>query len=332
MALFSGQKCTLCGVTMGDSDQLFANGPCFGIGSLALLNDSVVHWDCYAKWRHRARFARRLFGHCRRTSGCDSYWGVALADDHVLVTVNPDERVSEIDVMQADTGSSLRIALTEWKDWLACAWRESCHHDIEREALARVLPSLRSRLPTAEDVVAAAGVNMEAGVSSAPCSPEELVDDDDVSREILSYLGRRDAAAAVVSAAGEDAGAESAVAPGRAVTGVTCPACGFQALPAGYGSYEFCDVCDWEDDGVQLGNPTTGHGANTQSLAEAQAAILRRIPLGCMTHGEYRRDPCWRPLNAAELAEADARRAVEPWHAPAVVARTDAYWLQSRAA
>jgi hypothetical protein len=48
-------------------------------------------------------------------------------------------------------------------------WFEGCHHEIEREALAAVLPLLRSKLPTAEAVVTAAGMVMHAksGLASA---------------------------------------------------------------------------------------------------------------------------------------------------------------------
>jgi uncharacterized Zn finger protein (UPF0148 family) len=49
-----------------------------------------------------------------------------------------------------------------------------------------------------------------------------------------------------------------------------CPACGFRVFARGYGSYEVCPICDWEDDGVQLANPTSGGGANAESLADMQ--------------------------------------------------------------
>src|SRR5262245_32267679 len=88
---------------------------------------------------------------------------------------------------------------------------------------------------------------------------------------------------------------------GRPVEDVTCPACGFAVLADGYGSYEICSVCGWEDDGVQLANPTSSGGANRQSLAEVQAGVIGRIPLQEKTHGEFERDPLWRPLNRHEL-------------------------------
>lgn len=107
---------------------------------------------------------------------------------------------------------------------------------------------------------------------------------------------------------------------------VTCPACGFQVLAEGYGSNELCAVCGWEDDGVQLANPTSSGGANRQSLAQAQAELLRRLPLDTVSHEGFDRDARWRPLSQLELAEAEARRAVSHWHTSAVADPWDAYW------
>ncbi|MEW6744460.1 MAG: hypothetical protein AB1486_17030 [Planctomycetota bacterium] len=60
-------------------------------------------------------------------------------------------------MMLAETGSGFRIPLADWEDWLGGEWFEQCRHEIEREALSAVLPLLRSKLPTADAVVAAAG-------------------------------------------------------------------------------------------------------------------------------------------------------------------------------
>jgi hypothetical protein len=63
------------------------------------------------------------------------------------------------------------------------------------------------------------------------------------------------------------------------------------------GSDDLCTGCGWEDDGLQLANPTTGGGANRESLVEAQAAARRRDwPSGAT------RDPAWRPVSDQEIA------------------------------
>jgi cysteine-rich CPCC protein len=80
----------------------------------------------------------------------------------------------------------------------------------------------------------------------------------------------------------------------------TCPSCGFIAFDEHVGSYEICEICDWEDDPVQLMYPALAGGANKVSLYESQLKILRAVPLQVTIHMGYRRDPTWRPLRADE--------------------------------
>ena len=61
-------------------------------------------------------------------------WGMARCDDQVQVTVNPSQYVQEVDVLLAETGSSFRIPLADWEDWLGGEWFEACRHEVEREA------------------------------------------------------------------------------------------------------------------------------------------------------------------------------------------------------
>ena len=51
-----------------------------------------------------------------------------------------------------------------------------------------------------------------------------------------------------------------------------CLCCGYATLEeeAGSGSYEICQVCDWEDDNVQAKDPDFSGGANEPSLNEAK--------------------------------------------------------------
>ncbi|WP_263469008.1 CPCC family cysteine-rich protein [Stenotrophomonas riyadhensis] len=59
-----------------------------------------------------------------------------------------------------------------------------------------------------------------------------------------------------------------------------CPSCGFLTLEGFYGSFAICPICDWEDDGVLLANPTSVGGASGESLAQAQQKALFRLPIG----------------------------------------------------
>lgn len=50
-----------------------------------------------------------------------------------------------------------------------------------------------------------------------------------------------------------------------------CPCCGFYTLGTPPdNTFDICPVCFWEDDGVQLGDPTYAGGANMLSLEQAR--------------------------------------------------------------
>jgi hypothetical protein len=71
---------------------------------------------------------------------------------------------------------------------------------------------------------------------------------------------------------------QSLVIPGDPVLH-PCPCCGFHTLVlAERGSYDLCEVCDWEDDGVQFDDPDYRGGANVESLNEARAAFQAAHP------------------------------------------------------
>ena len=94
-----------------------------------------------------------------------------------------------------------------------------------------------------------------------------------------------------------------------------CPSCGFIAFSEPPGSFEICGICGWEDDIVQLVDPTFNGGANWDSLATSQSKILKSISLEVVEHNGFRRDPQWRPLRDEDLRK---RSAEEP----------DYYWLR----
>jgi hypothetical protein len=80
-----------------------------------------------------------------------------------------------------------------------------------------------------------------------------------------------------------------------------CPSCGFLVFSEPPGSYEICKVCGWEDDGLQLDDPTYAGGANADSLAKSQDAILKFHPPEIAEEEGFRRDPRWRPLRVEDL-------------------------------
>lgn len=105
-----------------------------------------------------------------------------------------------------------------------------------------------------------------------------------------------------------------------------CPACGFVVIREGYGGYEICAICGWQDDPLQLANPSSDGGANSESLAEAQTAALRSLPLAVQEHLGSRRSSDWRPLLPDEIAWCEARRNVEHFHSQGVFDPAKVYW------
>jgi hypothetical protein len=106
-----------------------------------------------------------------------------------------------------------------------------------------------------------------------------------------------------------------------------CPACGFLTVEGSYGSYGICQVCGWEDDGVQLANPACGGRANSESLIDAQAAAIADYPVSVEVADGIRRDPRWRPLNDSEQVVARTERDEEDWKNKATDALDECYWM-----
>jgi hypothetical protein len=85
------------------------------------------------------------------------------------------------------------------------------------------------------------------------------------------------------------------------------------------GSYDICEVCFWEDDGVQLLDPAFAGGANAPSLMECQANYAR---VGACEErfvdnvrpatADETRDPEWRPAHASNLSVARTPRDLSP--------------------
>jgi hypothetical protein len=108
-----------------------------------------------------------------------------------------------------------------------------------------------------------------------------------------------------------------------------CPGCGFMVLAGSYGSYDICEFCGWEDDCVQLANPTSGGGANHRSLHEVQLAALTRYPLDVREFKSMIRSDRWRPLSQEEVQRFNQQRELKHWHSQAILDETDAYWSRA---
>lgn len=97
-------------------------------------------------------------------------------------------------------------------------------------------------------------------------------------------------------------------------------------MDAEYGPYSICVLCDWEDDGLQLANPTSSGGANQQSLFAAQGKVLKRLPLSLAEVKGHTRGSVWRPLTVEECGSFTQWQGARAWCMPAVLHESDAYW------
>ena len=112
-----------------------------------------------------------------------------------------------------------------------------------------------------------------------------------------------------------------------------CPCCGFQVFDEPPGSYVICMVCGWEDDAVQLANPYTRGGANSNSLAEAQENFQVTTPEADLSECRERgfvRDSKWRPLNMdeKEIFRKESDNGTR-WVNSAVTEIAECYWCRN---
>jgi hypothetical protein len=107
---------------------------------------------------------------------------------------------------------------------------------------------------------------------------------------------------------------------------IPCPCCGFLTLEDFYGSYNICCICNWEDDGIQLSNPTSGNGANSRSLIDAQARAIHMYPINISIEKGIYRSQSWRPLNADEIFIAEKHRKEQHWYSAEICLEKDTYW------
>ncbi len=85
----------------------------------------------------------------------------------------------------------------------------------------------------------------------------------------------------------------------------TCPCCGYRTLgeepPA---TYDICEICFWEDDGIQFSDPDCIGGANIPSLRQAQKNFIvfgaceeRCIEFVRKPNEKDEKDPNWKRID-----------------------------------
>ena len=111
---------------------------------------------------------------------------------------------------------------------------------------------------------------------------------------------------------------------------IACPSCGFLTIAEEtYGTYDIFEVCGWEDDQVQLANPCSGGGANSESLHESQVKALEKWPLEVKEFKGIRRSANWRPLNEAEIQQYEIQAKEKHWANKGVIYEPEVYWVRN---
>jgi len=108
---------------------------------------------------------------------------------------------------------------------------------------------------------------------------------------------------------------------------IACPSCGFLTVDEEtYGTYNICEVCGWEDDQVQLANPCSSGGANSESLYESQLKAIKETPLEMKEYEGINRSTNWRPLNPNEIKKFTAQSKEKHWANKGTLYESEVYW------
>ncbi len=141
-------KCALCGGEIEALSKFFrASGTFLAAGDpLTNFCGAPLHWDCYARWPDRPRFARLHVDAWVRANRKNPFWWAVYRDDAVYIAVNPSRPVEEASVRLYGVASDIRVPLTKWRAWLASPAQVTPGvHALELAGLSEVLPLLRTR-------------------------------------------------------------------------------------------------------------------------------------------------------------------------------------------
>jgi hypothetical protein len=160
MAFFTAgiSECAICHEVLTEQDEVFATWGVFGVDlELFPYCDAPMHWSCYAAWPHRETFARAYFDFWIEEERRNRYWAKVYLDDRVLMKVNPfNGENGEASLLLSRTGSSVRVDLTHWEQWLEAAETTKDGrklHPLEVDEFREIAPVLKATLPTWDSVM-----------------------------------------------------------------------------------------------------------------------------------------------------------------------------------
>jgi hypothetical protein len=109
-----------------------------------------------------------------------------------------------------------------------------------------------------------------------------------------------------------------------------CPSCGFETVADGvYGTYVICEICNWEDDQMQLANPFSSGGANSLSLYESQIRTLKKFPIDVKEVDGFSRNARWQPLNEMDKQKFTTGVDENCWVNKGTIDEHETYWVQN---
>jgi hypothetical protein len=149
-------RCALCDGPIDALGDFFrASGVFLPPGdALTPYCNAPLHWECYAKWPDRERFARQYVRAWVKATRLNPFWWIVHQDERVLITANPERSVEEACIRLSAVGSDIRVPLPQWPKWIAEPERVTQGlHELEKRELKKVLPKLRERFPDDHAVV-----------------------------------------------------------------------------------------------------------------------------------------------------------------------------------
>lgn len=149
-------RCVLCDEVIGVEEDYFrATGDFFPPGDpLHGYCNRPMHWDCYANWEHRPRFAKHYVNAWVQANRGNPFWWSVYRDEDVYVAANPSPPIEEAVVRLSAVGSDIHVPLPRWPEWVKQPAKVTPNlQGCEQAALKPVLPLLRERFPTDHAVV-----------------------------------------------------------------------------------------------------------------------------------------------------------------------------------
>src|SRR5207253_1215864 len=102
-----------------------------------------------------------------------------------------------------------------------------------------------------------------------------------------------------------------------------CPVCGYLVFAEPPGSFSICEVCNWEDDNVQIRHPRMRGGANGGSIFDYQKSSDQWKPSPSLM-----RDSGWRLLAPDEAPLPTGEEGIVDYTLNYYGGRSPYYWRQ----